>query len=295
MTDAGKRKEAEFFFEAAKKFTNQVRLIEIPVLAQSGQEPPDEALKSLFWADIALLITSQSLSHTEARKKASFNGVRIASLPGINFDIIKRTLGFNYQKIVCSTQKFAEILTKGNSVEIQSPGGTNLKFSIKERGAVADCGIFKASGAFSNLPAGEAFIAPVEGTAEGVAIIDGNSFLSGVSLDEPIRITFRWGRAWRIKGGKAAKILKEALRKAGLKSNMLAELGIGTNPNASLVSSQISPLEVEKVLGTVHLALGSNFAFGGKIKVPFHADGVILKPTLKIDSKVIIENGKFLV
>ena len=186
-------------------------------------------------------------------------------------------------------------MTEGNLAEIQSPGGTNLKFSIEERRAVADCGIFKASGVFGNLPAGEAFIAPVEGTAEGIAIIDGNSFLSGVPLDEPIRITFRWGRAWRIKGGKAAEVLRKSLDRITPRPNQLAELGIGTNPNASLISSQISPLEVEKVLGTVHLALGSNFAFGGKIKVPFHADGVILKPTLKIDGKAIIENGRFLV
>ncbi|MEK7071925.1 MAG: aminopeptidase, partial [Patescibacteria group bacterium] len=107
LTDAGKREEAEFFFKAAKKFTNQVRLIEIPVLMQSGQEPPDEALKSLFWADVALLVTSLSLSHTEARKKASLNGARIASLPGINFDIIRRTLGFDYQKIIGSSRKIA--------------------------------------------------------------------------------------------------------------------------------------------------------------------------------------------
>lgn len=295
MTDAKKRKEADFFFEAAKNFTNQVRLVEVSSESQSGEEPPGEVLKPLFWADAALLVTSRSLSHTEARKQASQKGVRIASLPGITFDIIERTLGFNYQKIVNSSQKLARILTEGNLVEIKAPGGTNLKFSIKERKAIADCGIFQTPGAFGNLPAGEAFIAPLEKTAEGVAFIDGNAFLSGVELDEPIKITFRWGRAWRIKGGRAAEFLKETLKKAGSKSNMLAELGIGTNFQASLVSASTSPLEVEKVAGTIHLALGSNFAFGGKIRVPFHADGVILKPTLKIDGKTIIENGEFLV
>ena len=295
VTDALKRKEADLFFEAAKFFTNQVRMIEIPLMDQSGQEPPEELLKPLLWADVALLITSQSISHTEARLKATAKGARIASLPRVTLEMIKRNLSVVDQSIKEKSDKLAEILTQGEIAEIKSENGTDLLIPIKNRKAISDAGLFLTPGAFGNLPAGEAFLAPLEEKAEGVAVIDGNSFLPGVILDQPIRITFRWGRAWRIKGGKAAEILREELKKAGSKSNMLAELGIGTNFQASLISASVSPLEVEKVAGTCHLALGSNFTFGGKINAGFHADGVILKPTLKIDGKIIIENGKFLV
>ena len=51
--------------------------------------------------------------------------------------------------------------------------------------------------------------------------------------------------------------------------------------------------EVEKVYGTCHMALGNNATFGGEVDVPFHSDGVILEPTVKIDDKKIIVGGKF--
>ena len=292
LTDSKKRKEAKFFLEAAKNFTRQIRLIEIPLGSQSGEEPPAEVLKPLFWADIALLVTSHSLSHTEARRKAALKGARIASLPTITFDIIKRTLDTDYRGLAITTDKIAKILSEGEEVRILSENGTDLKMSIKGRKAVSDSGLFLKPGTLGNLPAGEAFIAPLEKTAGGVAVIDGNAFLPGVFLDEPIRIFFRWGRVRKIKGGRAANILKETLAKANPNAKKLGELGVGTNPQASLSTALLSPLEVEKVLGTVHLGLGSNFTFGGRVKASFHYDGVILRPTLKVDGKTIVQGGK---
>ena len=46
-------------------------------------------------------------------------------------------------------------------------------------------------------------------------------------------------------------------------------------------------------MGSVHFALGSNVSFGGKNKLQFHKDGIIAKPTVLIDNKLIIENGKW--
>jgi leucyl aminopeptidase (aminopeptidase T) len=52
-------------------------------------------------------------------------------------------------------------------------------------------------------------------------------------------------------------------------------------------------LEDEKILGTVHLALGNNVGFGGSNDVGVHLDGVILSPTLVTEGgDVIIENGE---
>ena len=35
--------------------------------------------------------------------------------------------------------------------------------------------------------------------------------------------------------------------------------------------------------------------FGGKVDVPLHLDGVIRRPTIFIDNKKIMDNGKLLV
>jgi leucyl aminopeptidase (aminopeptidase T) len=51
-------------------------------------------------------------------------------------------------------------------------------------------------------------------------------------------------------------------------------------------------LEDEKVMGTVHVAVGDNSAFGGKVEVESHLDGIITNPTLKIDGEIVMESGK---
>jgi leucyl aminopeptidase (aminopeptidase T) len=59
----------------------------------------------------------------------------------------------------------------------------------------------------------------------------------------------------------------------------IAELGIGTNDAATRPDNI---LESEKILGTIHIALGDNSSFGGTIKTPFHQDFVFFKPTVTL-------------
>jgi len=54
-------------------------------------------------------------------------------------------------------------------------------------------------------------------------------------------------------------------------------------------------LEDEKVIGTVHIALGNNVSIGGSVNVPLHLDGVIKKPTVYLDDKILMKEGKLLV
>ncbi|MDP2168583.1 MAG: hypothetical protein Q8J64_09675, partial [Thermodesulfovibrionales bacterium] len=57
----------------------------------------------------------------------------------------------------------------------------------------------------------------------------------------------------------------------------IAELGIGTNDRAKRPDNI---LESEKILGTVHIALGDNISFGGRVKAAFHQDFVFFRPTV---------------
>jgi len=69
----------------------------------------------------------------------------------------------------------------------------------------------------------------------------------------------------------------------------IAEFGVGTNPKAK-VSGNI--LEDEKVFGTIHIALGSNYDFGGQVKAPIHLDGIIKTPTVLVDEKYLFKEGR---
>jgi leucyl aminopeptidase (aminopeptidase T) len=80
-------------------------------------------------------------------------------------------------------------LTSGDKVIITSPRGTKLSFSINGRAGIPDTGILNKPGEFGNLPAGEAFIPPVEGTANGLLLVDGA--IADIELDAPVKIITR--------------------------------------------------------------------------------------------------------
>ena len=77
-----------------------------------------------------------------------------------------------------------------------------------------------------------------------------------------------------------------------LKPHKIAELGIGTNKGASLTGSV---LEDEKVFGTIHIALGDNANFGGKVEAPCHLDGILKSPDLYLDGEQVMKKGKWLI
>src|SRR5699024_7221116 len=125
-----------------------------------------------------------------------------------------------------------------------------------------------------NLPCGEGFIAPLSG--EGRFVV---ASLAGIGLAEGENVlTVRDGHLAEA-GGPQAERLLATLRAAGEQGTNLAELGIGTNEQATLTGNV---LEDEKILGTVHVAFGASAGIGGTVSVPVHLDSVVLEPTLEI-------------
>jgi len=133
------------------------------------------------------------------------------------------------------------------------------------------------------------YLMPEEGKANGLFIVDGSMAGIGKIEDEPIKIIVENGMAVKVTGGKEARKLNQMIEAVGERGRNLAELGVGTNYMA-IITGEI--LEDEKVAGTVHLALGNNVSMGGTVDVGFHVDGIITKPTLKIDDTYLLKNGE---
>lgn len=280
---------AKDFLEAASKITNKIKLIKIPIPRVHGTEPSKDVAKEMLNYDAELLVTTKSLSHTNARVNACKKGARIVTMPGITREILERTIDINYDKLLKAHEKLGNIIDKGKKVKIVTKTGTNLAFSIKGRKAFGrDAGLFTKKGSFGNLPTGEIFVAPVEGTANGSYAVDA-SFASIGKLEKPIKVFVKNGFAAKIKGYKAEK-LEKLLDSVGPKARNVAEFGIGTNERAKITGNI---LEDEKAIGTCHIALGNNIGFGGKTSVQLHLDGIIKSPTVYIDNKKILDNGKF--
>lgn len=197
-----------------------------------------------------------------------------------------RTLSGDYNEIKERSLRLVKRLENIKNIRFTTPLGTDITMNFEERVFEPDSGIIEDND-FGNLPGGEVMTGPLEGTSNGVVIVDG--VMSGVGiLSQPIKINVENGYAVKIEGGDEAEKLRELLNKFGKEAYNIAELGIGTNHMAKLTGNV---LEDEKVFGTVHVALGNNASYGGKITVGIHLDGIIKHPTLIADGEVIIENG----
>jgi len=275
VADPRKEMEAQALLAAGQLCSENIELVYVENMTQNGQEPSTEIAQKMIQADVALLVTHFSLSHTRARDAASKQGTRVASMPGITFDMLDRTSTADYETINTQSNILAEKLTKAHSFKITGKEGTDLSGSLLNRTGLADGGILHNTGDMGNLPAGEAFIAPVEDSVNGTLVIDAS--LADVTLDSPITLTISNGEITHISGQKAAKEFEKQLNEVGNSARIIAELGIGTNPTVDAFGDV---LEAEKALGTCHIAFGDNISMGGTNNAPFHSDGVVLKPTL---------------
>jgi aminopeptidase len=288
ITDEEKRAIGLALWEAAREAAKEAYLLEILPRSTHGEEPPRAVAELMQNVDVALCPTSKSLTHTDARRNASARGVRIATLPGITEDMMVRCLSADYQAIAKKSRTLARLLDRAGEVRVTSPSGTDLVLPIRGRKAIADTGLFHKKGEMGNLPAGEAFLAPLEGKSRGTLVVDASMAAVG-KVKKPIRIAIEKGQAGKIQGGAEARQLERLLEPHGRKGRNVAELGIGTNDKAR-VTGLI--LEDEKVLGTVHVAFGDNVSMGGKVSVASHLDGLVLRPTLFIDDRRVMRDGK---
>jgi len=253
-------------------------------------EPPPPVAAAMAAADVVLAPTVQSLSHTAARKAASETGTRIATLPGATEEMLARVMSADMAGLRRKGTAIAELLSAGAEARITCANGSDLRLGLEGRRAIADAGDLTARGAFGNLPCGEGFIAPIEGTAAGTLVVDGTIAAIG-TVSEPIELTIDGGHLTGASGPEGARLM-ELLAFHGEHGTNVAELGIGTNEKAELTGNL---LEDEKILGSCHVAFGASAAIGGTVQVPVHLDCVVMRPDVSVDGEALVRGGNLLV
>ncbi|HWA54473.1 MAG TPA: aminopeptidase [Solirubrobacterales bacterium] len=260
----------------------------ISELESNGAEPPTPVAAAMLASHVVIAPTIQSLSHTYARRAANQAGARIATLPGVTEDMLARLMNADMGELRRRGAALAVLLRSGQEARITCEHGSDLRIGLEDRVPIADAGVLDAPGAFGNLPCGEAFIAPSGG--EGTLVVDGS--IAGVGeVETPVELTVRDGHLTEATGPEGAALM-ELLTKHGEDGTNIAELGIGTNEEATLTGNI---LEDEKILGTAHVAFGASAAIGGKVQVPVHLDCVVLEPSIEVDGKEIVRAGELLV
>jgi len=225
--------------------------------------------------------------------------------PSTTVESFIRTVPIDYAELQRRCAVIKQILDDAVEVRITAPGGTDVTVGLRGRKATSDDGNFSAPGTGGNLPAGETFISPENGTSRGTICFDGSISVNGgdLVLKTPIKCAVEGGFVREISGGKEAARLLETIEVAernareyerdgklpagsgeeyARNARNIGELGIGLNAEARITGQM---LEDEKAFRTCHFAIGSNYDDDAHSLI--HLDCLVKNPTIT----AIFEDG----
>jgi len=205
----------------------------------------------------------------------------------------------DWSKIGREMRRYMELFNDSGEVRVHVPGLTDLRFSLRGRGGDVCDGKY-------NLPDGEFFFGPVEDSTNGYiyfpyTVTHNSNTVTGVFL------RFENGKVTKFTAKQGLGYLEQMLALKGAK--IVGEFGVGFNRGITMYTNNL--LFDEKIMGTVHFALGESYAppanplcrGGGLNKSDLHWDMVCeLRPvngnpggTIYINGKPVQHNGMLLV
>lgn len=212
--------------------------------------------------------------------------------------VILSALDVYYKDLARRGKVLQHALSGSKEVHATSPQGTDLRFNVDQRKWIVDDGILSeediaAKDVGMNLPCGEIFVAPIEDSANGKAVFDVPTSYYGHHV-RGLKLEFRNGRVVDYDAESGRNEFESILNSATGDRDRIAEFAIGLNPKARFVNDILVD---EKVLGTVHIAIGDNKgpAYGGRNTSSIHWDLIMTKPTVRVDGKTLMKEGKLVV
>jgi leucyl aminopeptidase (aminopeptidase T) len=284
---------AEALATAALEITPEVVTTVMRPVAVDGDEPPAVVAAALLAADVALLPVSYSISHSTATRNALKHGTRVLALPATTPDqLVRGGAEADFEAASPTVRKMGELFSAASTAHLTTPAGTDCRFDLSGRpGNAHDC-ILDRQGKFSAFPNIEANISPVDGTAEGVIIFDGSiPNLRIGPLRVPVRCTVSRGSIVKVEGGPEADMIRKVWAEMGDAAVYnIAQLAVGLNPSIHMLTGVWA--QDHGAFGTVHIGIGTSANIGGTTKAACHFDGMMYRPTLRLDGRTVLEGGE---
>jgi leucyl aminopeptidase (aminopeptidase T) len=290
VTDPGRPPEvAHALVEAAGQAGAETALNHIDEEGPPGGEPPDQTVRVMAVANIVFFVTTRTMFHSHRLGEALRRGSRAGTLTRCGLSTLTEgAIEADFSVLAPICVAVADQLTLSFEARVVAPGGTDLHLRLRDRYGVANTSLCRTPGSLTGIPDIEAYVAPEEGSTEGVVVVDASTSVFGL-VDRPIRLIVEGGMVREIEGGEHALRLRALLEEFEQEAVFnLAELGLGLNPMARITGNLI---EDEAAYGTGHFALGDNSTFGGVARAPVHVDMVYLHPTVVLDGVELLMNG----
>ena len=215
---------------------------------------------------------------------------------GFNFQEWKKNvydaLDVKYEDMRRLGKDLRSLLEQAQRVCITAPNGTNLTFNLADRpvniydGVVDEEDVEKGA-FFVGLPGGAVQLAPSEATADGTFISDVPEPTTGVLVPN-VRWDFKDGKLVTFEGGKNIDVVKEMWEKGTGDKNRIGIFTLGINPKAK-TGFTYNPI----VLGTATIGVGDNSKIGGKNESDWGFSSTIAEPTVELDGRTLIKQGRF--
>ncbi|MFH1486287.1 MAG: aminopeptidase [Chloroflexota bacterium] len=265
----------------------------VPPRQIAGEEPRKTTAAAMRAADAIFgagerisPISGHSTVHEELMKKS----VRQHATLGISEDHLRKPFSLkDITEMKERSERICALYDQADSVRLSSPHGTDLTFSIKDRHGTPlhpIKGILVPDYSESPVP-------PVEGTANGTVVYDGEMDGWGYPLSRPLVLKVSNGKVVDISGNPEDVERLKRIVSTDADAGNIGEFAIGTSHT---VANRMTGTRYDcAILGTVHIGLGRNTLLGGKSMSKIHIDGIMTSPTVELDGKTVVKDGKVLV
>ena len=201
----------------------------------------------------------------------------------------------DYARLQATGQTVAKLLEGGQELRITNPNGTDLRMKVNARPVLVSDGVISAEDVQKGgvacqvwLPAGEVYLTPVPGTAEGRLVVDHNFYqdqeLVGLTLE------IAGGRVTGMTAKSGLQAFKARYDAAGTGKDAVSVLDLGINPNVTIPPG--SKMTAYMPSGMVSLNLGNNIWAGGENRSDFGFTFFIPGSTLTVDGRSLVEKGR---
>jgi len=271
---------------------------------------PSEFTQALGTSRATISCLTDDPRGTTFRKAVLENGLRdshcrVAHMPGATADVLTNGAAIEYGEAEELCDYLGAVFALGEKAVLETylfdprdktspPHRLHLDLGGTTRLPITSPGTI-ARGTWGNVPGGETFIAPKEGSAEGSFVLNGAFTGHVLTPPECLILEFRAGRLATVDGKEETKRKFESLLRAAetagdVHCKDLAELGVGVNHGMQKLTGR--SLLDEKLYGTAHIAVGDSRNFGGDHPSEVHEDFVTLHPSLFVDDSPVLIKGR---
>jgi aminopeptidase len=228
---------------------------------------------------------------------------QIAEVTGLEYSTYEKmhwaAMNADYKSIADKGSRIMSMLKGARNVKITTKDGTNLSFSMGNRHVFADDGILSDEERNSNvyfaryasLPGGWMDFAPVENTVNGTVVVPrmrcDYEAMNGVSF------LVKNGVLENFKAKQNGECFNRNIEPHSGNKYTVSVFTIGLNPEMKIIQNDKTDFRHNVAEGFITMSIGgSNSQYKGTVSATGGYTFPLVNPTLEIDGKVVIKDGK---